>query len=281
VNTNLRQQLLKKFGDKEYRDAFVAEQIYSRLPLKILALREDRELTQKELGEKVGMAQAWVSKLEDPNYGKHTISTLLKVASACDVALHVDFVPFSYILDHSITLDRESFSVPSYEQDALLWPAAVPATNQFVSHMASTFENWPSRLISPQQPISQSTLTSALEGWPLYLTTQQQTMSQATLTSAFDEWPSYLMSPQQTISQPTLTPTFGEWPSSLVSPQEALSQPTLTPTEYTNFITGAYEWWTQPSATVSLDPVPLNDLLQLGIPQTTVMMPGLMSHKAA
>jgi hypothetical protein len=36
------------------------------------------------------MAQTWVSKLEDPNYGKLTISTLLKVASAFDVGLQIE-----------------------------------------------------------------------------------------------------------------------------------------------------------------------------------------------
>jgi transcriptional regulator with XRE-family HTH domain len=117
---NLREKLLKKLEDKEYRDAFVAEQIYSRLPLKIRGLREDRELTQKELGEKAGMAQAWVSKLEDPNYGKLTISTLLKIASACDVGLYVDFVPFSHVLDSAANLDRESFTVKSYVEDTAL-----------------------------------------------------------------------------------------------------------------------------------------------------------------
>ncbi len=128
MNTNLREQLLKKFEDKEYRDAFVAEQIYSRLPLKIRALREDRDLTQKGLGERAGMAQAWVSKLEDPDYGKLTIATLLKVASACDVGLHVDFVPFSYVLDSAANIGRESFSVPSYEHDAGLRSAVNTAT---------------------------------------------------------------------------------------------------------------------------------------------------------
>src|ERR1035437_8107070 len=96
--TLVRQNLEAKFTDKAYRDAFVAEQIFSRLPLKIRCLREAQQLTQKELGDLAGIAQTWVSKLEDPNYGKLTISTLLKVASALDVGLQVDFVPYSSLL---------------------------------------------------------------------------------------------------------------------------------------------------------------------------------------
>lgn len=118
---SVRSQLRSKMRNKEYRDAFVAEQIFSRLPLKIRGLREQRKLSQKELGEKAGgMAQAWVSKLEDPNYGKLTISTLLRIASACDVGLYIDFVPFSQVLNSATTLSEECFSVPSFDEDSAM-----------------------------------------------------------------------------------------------------------------------------------------------------------------
>lgn len=114
---SVREALAAKFDNKEYRDAFVAEQIFSRLPLKIRGIREQQELTQRQLGERAGMAQTWISKLEDPNYGKLTISTLLKVASAFDVALQIDFVPFSRVLNDALTLSAESFEVPKFEED--------------------------------------------------------------------------------------------------------------------------------------------------------------------
>jgi transcriptional regulator with XRE-family HTH domain len=113
-----RQEIYEKFKEsKEYRDAFIAEHIYSRLPLKIRGLREQRGWSQKELGEKVGMAQAWVSKLEDPSYGKYTIATLLRLASAFDVGLDIDFTVFSEILDKALTLTPESFEVASFADD--------------------------------------------------------------------------------------------------------------------------------------------------------------------
>ena len=109
--------LLEKLKDKTYRDLFVAEQIYSRLPLKIQIMREQQGLTQEQFGEKAGMAQTWVSKIENPNYGKLTISTLLRVASAHDVALVVDFVPFSRLLKDTINLSQESFEVSSFGEE--------------------------------------------------------------------------------------------------------------------------------------------------------------------
>ena len=112
-----REQIVRKFRDKGYRDAFIAEHIYSRLPLKIRALREARGLSQKELGDKIGVAQTWVSKLEDPNYGKLTLSTLLRLASAFDVGIEVDFVPFSTVLDETLGLSAESWEVSSFGED--------------------------------------------------------------------------------------------------------------------------------------------------------------------
>ncbi len=112
-----RKGLAAKFDNKEYRDAFIAEQIFSRLPLKIRGIREEQELTQRQLGERAGMAQTWISKLEDPNYGKLTISTLLKVASAFDVALQIDFVPFSRVFNDALQLTAESFEVPKFQDD--------------------------------------------------------------------------------------------------------------------------------------------------------------------
>jgi transcriptional regulator with XRE-family HTH domain len=122
---SLRNQLLEKFTDKEYRDNFVQEYIFSRIPLKIKSMRDAREISQQQLGQMAGIAQPWVSKLEDPNYGRLTLSTLLKIASAFDVALHVDFVPFSEILNRSSSLSEDAFAVASYANDSDLAP--IPA----------------------------------------------------------------------------------------------------------------------------------------------------------
>lgn len=114
MNTNL---LKTKLNNKEYRDAFAAEYIYSRIPLKIRAMRDRRHMSQQQLAERAGVRQEWISRLEDPNYGRLTLSTLLKLASAFDVALNVDFVPFSEIFDRSTQLSPENFDVRSYGEE--------------------------------------------------------------------------------------------------------------------------------------------------------------------
>jgi transcriptional regulator with XRE-family HTH domain len=162
VNTNLQRQLREKFSDKEYRDAYVAEYIYSRIPLKIRALREERNMSQAELGEKAGIAQPWVSKLEDPNYGRLTISTLLRVASAFDVGLFVDFVPFSEIVNRSSNLTSESFEVPSFTVENDFQLTALEK-NEFAFESLTQV---PDRFRNDVTPIDMSRAASASKGQP-------------------------------------------------------------------------------------------------------------------
>ena len=68
MNTNLHNRILDKLQNKECRDAFVGEYVFSRIPLKIRAMTDARDMSQGELGQMAGIAQPWVSKLEDPSY---------------------------------------------------------------------------------------------------------------------------------------------------------------------------------------------------------------------
>jgi transcriptional regulator with XRE-family HTH domain len=103
--------------DKEYRDAFVVQHITRGVPLKIRAMRKDRGWSQKELADRVGMTQEGVSRLENPNYGKLTLTTLMRLASVFDVGLDVDFVPYTRLVDKAAYRSRDDMHVPDYEHD--------------------------------------------------------------------------------------------------------------------------------------------------------------------
>jgi transcriptional regulator with XRE-family HTH domain len=115
--TTIARQLLESWKDRAYREAFKHERVRSSIALQIRALREQRNMTQAELGESIGMAQAWISKLEDPEYGKMAITTLLRVADAFDTDLEVKFRAFSRALDEFSRQDSSYFIVPSFEDE--------------------------------------------------------------------------------------------------------------------------------------------------------------------
>jgi transcriptional regulator with XRE-family HTH domain len=107
-----------EFENKDYRDAFVEENIRSGMAFQIRALRKRQQLSQGELGDRAGMPQNVISRLEDPEYGKFTINTLLALASAFDVALSVRFVSFSYLLSCLGDLSPEALAVPAFTEEA-------------------------------------------------------------------------------------------------------------------------------------------------------------------
>jgi len=120
VNTrtkNRRRYLVEKAKNKTFRDALVSEAIDAGLPFQIRAMREAKEWTQHKLGKLTGIGQTGVSRIEDPSYGKMTLSTLKTLASAFDVALLVRFVPFSQLMDLNSTDPKEGLAPPSYDDD--------------------------------------------------------------------------------------------------------------------------------------------------------------------
>jgi transcriptional regulator with XRE-family HTH domain len=93
----------------------------------VRAIRESKGWTQEQFASELEIDRNNLSaRLENPHYGKHTLTTLKKIAKVGDVALVVWFVPFSRMVDWvtgTAYLDNglrpEFYDVADFENDQL------------------------------------------------------------------------------------------------------------------------------------------------------------------
>lgn len=130
---------LSSLSSKTKRDAFVRAHIQHGLAHQIRLLREQRGWTQRQLAKKIGAAnQSTVARLEDPSYGRYSVSTLTKLAEAFDVAALVKFASFSKLIAETSDLSPNALAVPSYEQEgdareATMRSVGLPIYDQFIN----------------------------------------------------------------------------------------------------------------------------------------------------
>lgn len=147
------QRLRSDFEDPEYRHSYVEADLAARLATQIRRLREDRGWSQKELAQKAGTQQSAISKLEDPGYGRYSLSLLQKLATVFDVALDVTFVPFSTAA-HKAVAGQEELSVVSFAADTFFEPAKARKSEAKVQAVATDREKsstfWPKKARGPK-----------------------------------------------------------------------------------------------------------------------------------
>lgn len=80
----------------------------------IRAIRRDRRMTQSRLGALIKTTQSGISRLEDPEYGKHSIDTLLEIANAFDCALSIRFISYAELARNSEDLSPTALTVESF-----------------------------------------------------------------------------------------------------------------------------------------------------------------------
>jgi transcriptional regulator with XRE-family HTH domain len=117
VSVASRKRLLAELKNKQYRDAYAAEHVKTMMPIQNRILREQRGWSQGQLAERRKTTQSVISRLEDPNYGKLSLSSLLKLASAYDVALLVKFVPFSRLLHEFEDTSPQALSAKEFMEE--------------------------------------------------------------------------------------------------------------------------------------------------------------------
>jgi len=70
-----------------YRKSFARTLQQIDLAMLVREMRESAGFTQTELAKKAGTTQSVIARLEDAEYGGHSLTMLERVAAACGVAL--------------------------------------------------------------------------------------------------------------------------------------------------------------------------------------------------
>ena len=165
----LDQKRLKKFEDSEYRASYLEGSVRSGISYQIKALRAKDDLTQKGFADAIGTTQSVVSRLENPDYGKVTVQTLLDIAIARDVALVVRFVDYPTFFGFADRMAEDDLQPASvYESIA---KASVPSpafeTRHFKVEMTDGYAALNLR-ISSDRPDNQIELRASDNGRMFY-----------------------------------------------------------------------------------------------------------------
>jgi transcriptional regulator with XRE-family HTH domain len=137
TGSNWSEGFVAQFADKEFRDLFVAEQVRVRAATMIRTLREQRGWTQKELADRMGTSQSVISRIEDADYGKLSVQTLLDVAAACDLPVFIDLPEWPDWFECMRDFSAEAFQREAFNPEKLVAPAPSRVTTQRVTPLSS------------------------------------------------------------------------------------------------------------------------------------------------
>jgi len=82
--------------DRGLRESIEAQKLNTEVAEMILAAREKAGLTQGQLAKLVGTTQSVISRLEDADYGGHSLSMLRRIAEALHQRVEVRLVATSW-----------------------------------------------------------------------------------------------------------------------------------------------------------------------------------------
>ena len=114
-------ELVRDLTDEEFRHEYMMDQVRSFIAFQIRALREQpgRRWSQADLAKKSGKTQSVISRLEDPDYGKLSLQSLLEIAIAFELPLLVQFVEWDDWLARMSNLSPSALRKRSFDAGRL------------------------------------------------------------------------------------------------------------------------------------------------------------------
>jgi transcriptional regulator with XRE-family HTH domain len=104
---------------EDVRSAFVSAQLSTFVSYQIRTLRIQNQLSQEELATLLGTSQSTVARLENIDYGKYSVQTLVKLAKVFDVALVVEFAEFPDFLLRTRNMSEQAMTRRRFSRKSL------------------------------------------------------------------------------------------------------------------------------------------------------------------
>ncbi len=89
MKTNFDKYLKEQLKNPDFSERFKKAGEAWDIAIQLTKLREEQNLSQKELATRVGTTQQQISRLESPSYEGHSFSMLRRVAEALGSHIHV------------------------------------------------------------------------------------------------------------------------------------------------------------------------------------------------
>src|ERR1039458_2356309 len=112
-----REALKREIQYEEYRYAYSEDFLNTWVATQIVALREQRKLSQTELGKLIGTKQPGVSRLENVNHSTWKTETLKRIARALGVRLKISFETFGSLMEEDANFSRRFLMRPEFDND--------------------------------------------------------------------------------------------------------------------------------------------------------------------
>lgn len=109
--------LVDAMGDRPFRASYMAHHLRAFLADQIRNLRGAR--SQKQFGAAIGKPQSVVSRLENEDYGRVTLQSLIDIAEKLDIALLVRYVDFPTFIAATRDFSEAAVAPPRYSDEAM------------------------------------------------------------------------------------------------------------------------------------------------------------------
>ena len=107
---------IERFKSEDYRTSYMSGRVRTSIALQIRQLRETSSMSQADLADRIGTRQSAISRLENTEYGRASVQTLLDIANALDVALIVRFGSYDEFVSQHGNMAPNALSAETFSQ---------------------------------------------------------------------------------------------------------------------------------------------------------------------